>query len=168
MRIMLALPVLVGLSFTRCLAQSSLLIEDPLVAGVPMGASAGAPEFDGGVSRISQLRKESQAPALRLDDWILISAAAPLRYFDYRSTEKALSEPSRFHEAELPAALVRNQAGFAAFEAGTVVATYFVYRVLVRRRHRTLARWGQAVNLGALSWSVEHNYQLLGGAQGQP
>lgn len=165
---MLALPVLLGLSLTHCFAQRSLLVEAPLAAD-PVAAFAGTPRFDGGVGRIPQLRQESQArPGLRLDDWILIGAAAPLRFFDYKSTERALSEPSRFHEAELPAALVRNQAGFAAFEAGTVVANYYVYRLLVRHRHRTLARWGQVINLGALSWSVEHNYQLLGEAQGQP
>jgi hypothetical protein len=99
--------------------------------------------------------------ALDLEDWMLIGAAAPLRFFDYRSTVKATADPSRFREAELPQALVDNHAEFAAFEAGTVVANYYVYRLLVRHRHRSVARLGQAINLGALSWTVEHNYRLL-------
>jgi hypothetical protein len=97
-----------------------------------------------------------------VDDWILLGAVAPLRYFDYRSTVEALSKP-QFHEAMLPTALVDNHAGFAAFEASTVVANYCVYRILVRHHHRTLARWGQSINVGALAWTVGHNYQLLGG-----
>ena len=54
-----------------------------------------------------------------------------------------------------------NHAAFAAFEAGTVVANYYVYRLLVRHRHRSIARLGQTINLSALSWTVEHNYRLL-------
>jgi hypothetical protein len=96
-----------------------------------------------------------------VDDWILLGAVAPLRYLDYRSTVEALAQPSLFHEVELPAALVGNHAGFAAFEASTVVANYYVYRVLVRHHRRTLARLCQSINVGALAWTVGHNYQLL-------
>lgn len=65
-------------------------------------------------------------------------------------------------EIVLPRSLVGNRGGFAAFEAGTIVANYYLYRVLVRHHHRAIARIGQSINLGALGWTVENNYGVLG------
>jgi hypothetical protein len=91
-------------------------------------------------------------------DWSLLSAAAGLRFLDYKSTVKCMSDPARFHEDQLPAALVRNRPALGAYEAGTVVANYYVYRLLIEHRHRTLARLAQSINIGAVAWAVGHNY----------
>lgn len=90
-------------------------------------------------------------------DWMMLGAAAGLRYLDYQTTVKALSDPADFHEVILPQALVDNHAGFASFEAGTVVANVWVYRLLVRHGHRRLARFGQAINLAAVGGTVAFN-----------
>jgi hypothetical protein len=90
-------------------------------------------------------------------DWTLLGAAAGLRYLDYQTTVKALSDPSDFHEVELPQGLVDNYPGLAAFEAGTVVADFWIYRALVRHGHRRVASGGQIINLGALSGTVAFN-----------
>jgi len=94
-------------------------------------------------------------------DWVLLGAVAALRFGDYKSTVKALSDPANFREAELPNALVHNRPGFGAFEASTVVVNYYAYRLLVRRDRRTLARVGQYINIGAMSWTVGNNYYGL-------
>ncbi len=49
-------------------------------------------------------------------DWSSAGGRRGLRYLDYQTTVKALSDPADFHEVELPQALVDNHAGFAAFE----------------------------------------------------
>lgn len=96
-------------------------------------------------------------PGLAPFDWTLLGAAAGLRYLDYQTTVKALSDPADFHEAELPDALVDNHPGFAAFETSTVVANGWIYRALIRHGHRRLARAGQMINLGALGGTVAFN-----------
>jgi hypothetical protein len=93
-------------------------------------------------------------------DWSLIAGAGVLRYLDYRSTEQCASDPRDFREYELPESLVRNKPALAAFESGTVVVNYYVYR-WVARRHRKLARAGQAINLGAVGLAVGGNYLAL-------
>ncbi len=90
-------------------------------------------------------------------DWTLLGAAAALRYLDYQTTVKALSDPADFHEVELPQALVDNHSGFAFFEGGTVVVNFWVYRLLVRHEHRRLARVGQLINLAAVGGTVAFN-----------
>lgn len=99
----------------------------------------------------------ASAPGMTASDWTLLGAAAGLRYLDYQTTVKALSDPVDLREAELPQALVDNHAGFAAFEASTVVANYWIYRLLVRHGHRRLARAGQVINLSALGGTVASN-----------
>jgi hypothetical protein len=42
-------------------------------------------------------------------DWSLLGAAATLRFLDYKSTVKCLSDPANFHEVELPKALAGEQ-----------------------------------------------------------
>jgi hypothetical protein len=164
MRILFTLPLLLGLSIAQCFAQQMALVDAPAAAStasLPDSGESAAP-LAAIVAVAPQRLGGQRSSALGVDDWILLGAVAPLRYFDYRSTVEALSKP-QFHEAMLPTALVDNHAGFAAFEASTVVANYCVYRILVRHHHRTLARWGQSINVGALAWTVGHNYQLLGG-----
>lgn len=97
------------------------------------------------------------ASELSLFDWSLLGAAAGLRYLDYQTTVKALSDPTDFHEVELPQALVDNHPALAAFETSTVVANLWIYRDLVRHGHRRLARAGQFINLGALGGTVAFN-----------
>jgi hypothetical protein len=96
----------------------------------------------------------------------MLGAAASLRVLDFTSTEKALSQPQYFHEAILPQALVKNKPGFAAFQAGTVVLNYGAYRLLVRHHMRSVAQVSQYVYVGAMTFQVAHNYQLLGSVAG--
>jgi hypothetical protein len=103
----------------------------------------------------------ARKPDLALTDWTLLGAGAALRFLDYQSTVKCMSDPANFREVELPNALVHNRPGFGAFEAGMVVTNYYAYRFLVDRHHRKLARLGQFVNLGAMAWTVGRNYYEL-------
>lgn len=96
-----------------------------------------------------------------LSDWGLVGGAAALRLLDYKSTVKCMSDPANFKEEELPNALVHNDAGFAAFEASTVVVNYYAYRLFIRHNHRTMARLGQSINLGAMAFTVGRNYYEL-------
>ncbi len=102
-----------------------------------------------------------RTPGLTFTDWTLLGAGATLRFLDYQSTVKCMSDPANFREVELPNALVHNRPGFGAFEASMVVTNYYAYRFLVERHHRKLARLGQFVNLGALTWTVGRNYYEL-------
>ena len=94
-------------------------------------------------------------------DWSLLGSAAALRFLDYKSTVKAMSDPANFREVELPNALVHNRPAFGAFEAGMVVTNYYAYRFFVEHRHRRLARIGQIMNLSAMAWTVGRNYYEL-------
>jgi hypothetical protein len=163
MKFLITVLLLAALTFGQSFAQQTALMNAPsATSSASPFASDDAATPGALVASVPAPRLQTE-PELSLDlkDWMLVGAAAPLRFFDYRSTAKATADPSRFREAELPQALVDNHAAFAAFEAGTVVANYYVYRLLVRHRHRSVARLGQAINLGALSWTVEHNYRLL-------
>ena len=138
-------------------AQSRLLIEAPESISEPAAVIA-----------VSPPAHRASLPGMTASDWTLLGAAAGLRYLDYQTTVKALSDPADFHEAELPQALVDNHAGFAAFEASTVVANVWVYRVLLRHGHRRLARAGQVINLCALGGTVASNEYNLAKDYRQP
>lgn len=139
---------------------STLYAQETLLGDAAEPGTAGL--SGGAVITVPEARVRSPQPELNLTDWTLLGAAAGLRYLDYQTTVKALSDPADFHEAELPRALVDNHAGFAAFEAGTVVANVWVYRLLVRRGHRRLARFGQAINLALVGGTVANNeYNLV-------
>lgn len=137
-------------------AQQTALLDAPEAR---TAVASGADSADGGVI-LAQHPPPAIAPKLQAGDWLLIGAAAPIRYFDYRSTVECLSRRG-CEEILLPQSLVNNRAGFATFEAGTVVANYFVYQALVRRRHGVMARVGQLINLGAVGGTVMHNYEVL-------
>lgn len=115
-------------------------------------------------------QRVDKKPKLRVFDWSLIGAAGMLRVLDYTSTEQALNNPQHLREAMLPVALVENKPAFAAFEAATVGANYFAYRMLVRHHMRSLARVGQYVYVSAMAFTVARNYQAIGSvpAAGQP
>jgi len=127
-------------------AQSRLLIAAP----EPMAGSAA-------VVAVSPSGNRAPLPGMTVSDWTLLGAAAGLRYLDYQTTVKALSDPADLREAELPQALVDNHAAFAAFEASTVVANYWIYRLMVRHGHRRLARAGQVINLSLLGGTIASN-----------
>ena len=116
----------------------------------------------GGVYPVSAPQVQEKKPGLKLTDWGLLGAAATLRVLDYTSTEKALTEPQYYHEAMLPQSLVKNKPAFAAFQAGTVAANFMAYRFLVRHNRRPLARVAQFAYVGAMTFQVTHNYQVLG------
>lgn len=170
-RLLSSLSVLVVLLAVHAQAQRAMLIDAPLPSEstsslaanlnhesltpgpAPMLAFAIAPEPQAKV----------RTPRLNWLDWSGIGAAAALRVLDYTSTEKALAYPQYFHENILPTALVKDKAGFAAFQAGTVAVNFEAYRVLVHHHRRTLALMSQSLYVGAMGYQVGSNYQLLGG-----
>src|ERR1700691_4477074 len=127
MKFLITVPLLAALSLGQGFAQQTALMN------APSATSSAAPFASDDAATPGALVASVPAPrlqtepglALDLEDWMLVGAAAPLRFFDYRSTVKVTADPSRFREAELPQALVANHAAFAAFEAGTVVANYY-------------------------------------------
>ena len=146
----------VSLSAVSGLQAQNLLVSDahePSVTFPFPGAAAVLP--------VPPLAIRGSHAGLTLLDRTLLGAAAGLRYLDYQTTVKALSDPTDFHEVELPQALVDNHAALAAFEAGTVVVNYWIYRQLVRHGHRRLARAGQIINLGAVGGTVAFNEYSL-------
>lgn len=160
----LLLPVLAFTMAAKCHAQSAMLVDAP----APTSATAALQPSEAfsssalGVYPVQSPQYTEKKPGLRPFDWGLIGAAATLRVLDFTTTEKALTEPQYFHEAQLPQALVKNKPAFAAFEAGTVGVNYVGYRLLVRHNMRSLARISQYVYVSALTFQVSHNYQLLG------
>ncbi len=168
-RIGLAVAGILALSLVvPCRAQSSSsLIEAPMPAEAGASAQPGDPGGSMGVYPVERTPEASEkGPRLNALDWSMLGAAASLRVLDFTSTEKALSQPQYFHEAILPQALVKNKPGFAAFQAGTVVLNYGAYRLLVRHHMRSVAQVSQYVYVGAMTFQVAHNYQLLGSVAG--
>ena len=161
----LFLPVLSLACVATCSAQqTAMLVNAPLPAVAP-GAQPGeafSSSAMGGVYPVRAPQVEEKKPGLKLLDWSMLGAAATLRALDYTSTEKALTRPNYYHEAELPQGLVKNKPAFAAFEAGTVALNYGAYRYLVRHDRRGLARAAQFVYVGAMTFQISHNYQTLG------
>lgn len=164
-----AVVLLPTLAFT--LAQTSPAQETALLeAPAPMIASSSsalpsAPAFMGeGVYPVQRAPQpvEIKKPKLNVMDWSLLGAASMLRVLDYTSTEKAMADPSHFREAMLPTALVENKPAFAAFQAATVGANYFAYRLLVRHHMRGLAQAAQYVYVSGMTFQVARNYQTLG------
>jgi hypothetical protein len=93
-------------------------------------------------------------------DWSLAGSLVVARALDWTSTEECLRRPwQQCHEAELPAALVKNKPGFAAFEAGVSALSVLAQYEMTRHGHRRLARLGQSIDVGAVGYSVLHNYR---------
>jgi len=134
---------------------SSLLPEGTASSSSLPGASASA------IMPVERRPAPESQQRFSRTDWALMSTAAALRFLDYKSTVKAMSDPANFREDQLPNALVHCRPGLGAFEAGMVAGNYYAYRLFVEHRHRKLARWGQVVNLAGIGWTVGHNYYEL-------
>jgi hypothetical protein len=154
--------VLLALVFSsnQCIGQEVALLNapDPTVGSAFSSSSSAS-----AAAAIMPVRKPvaDRKPSFTPTDWALLSSGATLRFLDYKSTVKAMSDPANFREVQLPQALVHNRPALAAFETGTVVVDYYAYRFLVERRHRKLARLGQAINLAVVGWTVGRNYYEL-------
>lgn len=148
-----SLPLFVLLPLMSCYAQRVALVDAPLPV-----ESTNASEPSQAFRPVPGKPIVDAATKFTLYDWSLLGAAGGLRFLDYKSTEKCLSNPAHCQEVQLPQALVHNKPGFGAFEASTVVANYYAYRFFVRHDHRTLARLGQFVYLGSMAWTVGQNY----------
>ena len=57
---------------------------------------------------------QEKEPGLKMLDWSMLGAAATLRVLDYTSTEKALTEPQYYHEADAAERAGEEQAGFCS------------------------------------------------------
>jgi hypothetical protein len=154
------------LSNAICLGQEVALVNapEPVLNGLEPVLGAWSSSLSGSASSaIMPVRapRTEVRPRFALEDWGLLGAGAALRFLDYKSTVKCMSDPANFREVELPQALVHNKPGLGAFETSTVVANYYAYRFFVRHDHRTMARLGQWVNIGAMGWTVGRNYYEL-------
>lgn len=153
------LPLFFALSTLTSQSQQIALLNAPEPT---IGVSSSAAEpGSSAVMPVSTRPYFNEQKGFAAQDWSLLGAAAALRFLDYKSTVKCMSDPSNFQEVELPQALVHNRPALGAFEASTVVANYYAYRMFVTRRHRNMARMGQYVNIGAMAWTVGRNYYEL-------
>jgi len=161
----LFLPVLSLSLVARSSAQTSqaaMLVDAPAPSTESSSLLSAEPANGAmGVYPVQAPAKENE-PRLHALDWTLLGAAAALRVLDYTSTEKAMAQPTQFHEGMLPQKLVNNKAAFAVFQADTVAINYLGYRLLVKHHMRSLALVSQYVYVGAMTFQVAHNYQLLG------
>jgi hypothetical protein len=154
------LVVVVASSPVACLGQHGALLNAPEPVAVSAGSFSASLAGSGAIMPVPRPAPEMR-PGFAAQDWGLLGAAAALRFLDYKSTVKCMSDPANFREVELPQGLVHNRPGLGAFEASTVVANYYAYRFLVAHNHRKMARFGQWVNLGAMGWTVGRNYYEL-------
>lgn len=93
-------------------------------------------------------------------EFALVVMDAGARAMDWVSTEECQRRPWSCHEAELPTALVRNKAGFAALEGSEVAAEALLAHLLHKRHHDRLAELGQSVEIGCVTATVLHNYSI--------
>jgi hypothetical protein len=103
------------------------------------------------------------APSVHLGvvDYSLAAAIVSERLLDFTSTEQCIRRPAaQCHEVELPTALVRNKAAFAAFEAGTASLSPLEQYELTKHGHRKLAWAIQGANAAFMGFVVSHNYKL--------
>jgi hypothetical protein len=91
-------------------------------------------------------------------DWALAGSVVMVRALDWTSTEECLRRPW-CREVELPTVLVKSKVGFAAFEAGVSGFSILAEYEMTRHGHRRLARLGQSIDVGAIGYSVLHNYR---------
>jgi len=158
------LPVLSLSVAARSSAQTAMLVNAPTPSTESSSSSLQPGDPVNGAMGVYPVQAPAQekGPRLHALDWSLIGAAAALRALDYTSTESAMAQPQLFHEGVLPQKLVNNKAAFAVFQADTVAINYLGYRLLVRHHMRSLALVSQYVYVGAMTFQVAHNYQLLG------
>src|ERR1700728_3353032 len=96
MKLFVALALLATLAVAPALAQQAGLVDAPRPALPAHGANSSE-----GRGLLATHSLPLSPPALRPGDWLLVGAAVPLRFFDYRSTERCLSRQG-CHEVLLP------------------------------------------------------------------
>jgi uncharacterized membrane protein YebE (DUF533 family) len=101
------------------------------------------------------------APLFGAVDWSLAGSVVIARALDWTSTEECLRRPW-CREVELPTVLVKNKVGFGAFEAVASGFSILAQYEMTRHGHKRLARLGQSIDLGAIGYSVLHNYRRDG------
>lgn len=100
------------------------------------------------------------APVFHRLDYAESSVLVISHLADYLSTEQGVREPLRFHEHELPQALVHSHVGLALYEAGTAGLEIFGAYELNKHGHHRIARALQAANIGFTARTVANNFAL--------
>jgi hypothetical protein len=104
-----------------------------------------------------------KSPVFGIVDWSLAGSVVATRALDWTSTEECLRRPwKQCHEGELPSTLVKNRAGFAAYEAAVSAFSILAQYEMTRHGHRRVARLGQGVDVGFIGYTVMHNYRMAG------
>jgi hypothetical protein len=94
-------------------------------------------------------------------DWSLAGSVVAARALDWTSTEECLRHPW-CHEGELPTGLVKNQAGFEAYEAGVSALSILAQYEMTQHGDRRLARLCQGIDVASIGYTVVHNYRMAG------
>lgn len=153
------MPLLAALAVDTPGAQHTVLVNAPEPAA-PVSRCA-EPADSVAIQPDSAGLEGRPAATLSAGDWSSIGVAATFRVLDYTTTEKAMAHPQEFHEVLLPSGLVRNRAGFAAFQASTVAVDYYAYRICIRHGLRTFAVRTQWIYNLSLLYPVIENYRVL-------
>lgn len=90
----------------------------------------------------------------------LISQDLSARALDWSTTQQFLR--MGYSEGQLPQSLVENKPLFAVYEAGVVTGVTAVSYLCYRHNHRKLGWVIQAGEIAAVSFTVKHNYELIG------
>jgi len=81
-----------------------------------------------------------------------------MRTLDYTSTHNMLRRGRE--ELLIPDDVVKNDAGFAALEAASSVASIGVSYIFHHFRHHTMERWVSIVHISVAGFGAAHNYAL--------
>jgi hypothetical protein len=147
------------LAFVRCRYPGIKTFLASLVALVMLSSRAYAEPNSPSFLPSAPVAVAVKTPVFGAVDGSLAGSVVVARALDWTSTEECLRHPW-CTETELPSALVKNKAGFAAFEAGVSGLSILAQYEMTRRGHRRWARLGQSIDVGSIGYTVMHNYRI--------
>lgn len=83
-------------------------------------------------------------------DWALAASIGVVRGLDWYNTSDCIGHHT-CREIELPSSLVRNKILFGCVEGGIAGFSIGIQYELTRHGHRTLARWGQLIDVAMVT-----------------
>jgi hypothetical protein len=92
------------------------------------------------------------------ENLLLFAGVGVMRTLDYTSTHNMLRRGRE--ELLIPDDVVKNDAGFAALEAASSVASIGVSYIFHHYHHHTMERWVSIVHIGVAGFGAAHNYAL--------
>ena len=92
------------------------------------------------------------------ENLLLFAGVGVMRTLDYTSTHNMLRRGRE--ELLIPDDVVKNDAGFAALEAASSVASIGVSYIFHHFRHHSMERWVSIVHISVAGFGAAHNYAL--------